>query len=55
MYTKIKLENVTYIYDKKTKYEHKALNDINLEINAGDFVRNYRTYWFRKININQAF
>lgn len=34
----IKLENVTYIYDKKTKYERKALDNINLEIEKGEFV-----------------
>jgi len=34
----IKFENVTYIYDEKTKHPLKALDDINLEIEKGEFV-----------------
>lgn len=34
----IKLENVTHIYDSKSKNKHKALDDVSLEIENGEFV-----------------
>lgn len=34
----IKIENLTFIYNENTPFESKALNNINLEINDGEFV-----------------
>jgi energy-coupling factor transport system ATP-binding protein len=34
----IKLEHVSHVYKANTPYESKALDDVNLEIAAGDFV-----------------
>ena len=34
----IEIKNLTYIYSKKTPYEKKALDDVNLEIEEGSFV-----------------
>ncbi len=34
----IVIENLTYTYSKKTPYERKALDNINLTINDGDFL-----------------
>lgn len=34
----IKIENLTFIYNENTPFESKALDNINLEINEGDFV-----------------
>ena len=34
----LKLENVSYIYMKKTPYERKALDDVSLNIEKGEFV-----------------
>ncbi|MBB6631788.1 energy-coupling factor transporter ATPase [Clostridium algidicarnis] len=34
----IKIENLTHVYMKNTPFEKKALDDINLEINDGEFV-----------------
>lgn len=34
----IEIKNLTYIYSKKTPYEKKALDDVNLEIKEGSFV-----------------
>lgn len=34
----IKIENLTFIYNKNTPFESKALDNINLEIRDGDFV-----------------
>lgn len=34
----IVIENLTYTYGKKTPYEKKALNDINLTVKDGDFL-----------------
>ena len=36
--SKISIKDLTYVYDKKTKYEKKALNNINLEIEKEEFV-----------------
>ncbi|WIV13182.1 energy-coupling factor transporter ATPase [Proteiniborus sp. MB09-C3] len=34
----IKIDNLTFIYNENTPFESKALDDINLEINEGEFV-----------------
>ena len=34
----IEIKNLTYIYSKKTPYEKKALDSVNLEIEEGSFV-----------------
>ena len=34
----IKLENVSYIYNKGNKFEKRALDRISLEINQGEFI-----------------
>jgi len=34
----IKIENLTFIYNENTPFESKALDNINLEINDGEFV-----------------
>ena len=34
----IKLENLNYIYNPNTPFEKKALDDVNLNINRGDFI-----------------
>ena len=34
----IKIENLTYIYMPKTPFEKKAIDDISIEINQGEFV-----------------
>lgn len=34
----IKLENVNYIYNPNTPFEKKALDNVNLDINQGDFL-----------------
>ncbi len=34
----IKIENLSYIYGERTAFEKKALDDINLTINSGEFV-----------------
>ncbi|SCG84072.1 cobalt transporter ATP-binding subunit [Proteiniborus sp. DW1] len=34
----IKIENLTFIYNENTPFESKALDNINLEINEGEFV-----------------
>lgn len=34
----LKLENINYIYNKNTVFEKKALNDINFQIDKGDFL-----------------
>ena len=34
----IKIENLTYVYMPKTPFEKKALNNVNLEINDGEFL-----------------
>lgn len=34
----IKIENLNHVYSEGTPYEKKALSNINLEINSGDFI-----------------
>ncbi len=34
----IKLENVSYIYEKNSAYSTEALKDVSLEINDGEFI-----------------
>ncbi len=34
----LKLEHINYVYSPETAYEKKALNDINLDIYAGEFI-----------------
>jgi len=34
----IKIENLNFIYNPDSPFETKALNNINLEINEGDFI-----------------
>lgn len=34
----IKIENLTHVYMKNTPFEKKALDDISIEINDGEFV-----------------
>ncbi|GFN36901.1 energy-coupling factor transporter ATPase [Tepidimicrobium xylanilyticum] len=34
----IKLENVSYVYNPNTPFERKALDNVNISINEGDFV-----------------
>ncbi len=34
----IELRNLTYIYCPRTNYEKKALDDISMEVNAGEFI-----------------
>lgn len=34
----IKIENLTFIYNENTPFESKALDNINLEINEGEFI-----------------
>ena len=34
----IQLKNVNYTYNPGTPFEKKALDDVNLEINEGDFI-----------------
>ncbi|AOY75073.1 energy-coupling factor transporter ATPase [Clostridium formicaceticum] len=34
----IKIENLTYIYNPKSPFETKALDDVNLEIKSGEFI-----------------
>lgn len=34
----IKLDNTSYIYNKGNKFEKRALDQINLEINQGEFI-----------------
>ena len=34
----IKIENLNYIYNPNTPFEKKALNNVNLNINQGDFI-----------------
>ena len=34
----MKLENLNYIYNPNTPFEKKALDNINLDVNKGDFI-----------------
>src|SRR5690554_6520933 len=34
----IKIENLTYIYNPKSPFETKALDEVNLEIKTGEFI-----------------
>jgi len=34
----VKIENLTYIYNQKTRYEKKALDNVNFEIKAGESI-----------------
>ena len=34
----IELRNLTYIYCPGTHYEKKALDDISMEVNVGEFI-----------------
>lgn len=34
----IKIENLAYIYNEGTAFEKKALNDVNIDINKGEFI-----------------
>ena len=34
----IKVKNLSYIYNHKTPFEHRALTDVNLEIDSGKII-----------------
>lgn len=51
----IKLENVSYVYEKGTSTEYAALKNVDLEIEKGEICGNNRSYRFRKVNTYTAF
>lgn len=51
----LKLENVSYIYEKGTTSETAAIKNVNLEIEKGEFIADNRAHRFWQININTAF
>ena len=34
----IKVDNISYVYMQGTPFEYKALDDVSLEINNGEFI-----------------
>lgn len=51
----LKLENVSYIYEKGTSQETAAIKNVDLEINKGEFVAIIGHTRLRKVNFDTAF
>ena len=53
---KLGFDYLKYDEDGNVEATQRAVNDVNLDIEAGDFVAvlGLRTQWFRKIHIGEA-